>query len=334
MRLSGSRVFPVFLVAVLFGAALSFSVHAEKKILERIIARVNDEIITQSEFNNELLRLRNDLRRRYQGKELEEAFEKQKEHALENIIQNKLLVQKAKDMGFGGKIEIEVSSYIERFRKDNGIPDMKTLEQALARAGMSMSQWREQIKSSILQEALISTFVQAKVVTTDEEIQEYHQSHLEEFTRPAEVEIAEIVFYLEGNQDSEVKAKAEAAKERLANGEAFEELATKLSEGPTAQQGGNIGKFKIGTMAPEIEEAVFALDVGQVTDILKTKFGYQIIKLINRKEPEQIPLEEVKDRIQRKIYYEKYKPLLEKFLKGVREESYVEIYKKSLMETP
>ena len=302
----------------------------EKRVLERIVARVNDDIITLTEYNNELTRIRNDLNRVYKGEALEEAVEKQRDSALENIIQNKLLVQKAKDMGFGGKVDLEVSAYVERFRKENGIPDMRSLEQALAQAGMNMDIWREQIKNQILQEALIGTFVQSKVVTTDEEIQEYYKIHKSEFTKPAEVEIAEIVFYLEGNMESAVEAKAKAALERLQQGEVFEDLAKTLSEGPTGEDGGGIGTFKQETMAPEIEKAVFAVSPGEYTDIVKSKFGFQILKLISRKEAEFIPLEEVKPEIQRRMYYDKYKPLLENFLKEVRDESYVEVYKESL----
>lgn len=330
MKSTSSRGVAAFVCVLGLVSALFVTARAERKVIERIVARVNDDIVTLTEYNNELIRLRNDLSRVYQGEELERAYEKQRDSALENIIQNKLLVQKAKEMGFGSKIDLEVSSYIEGFRKQNGIPDMKSLEQALAQAGMSMAMWREEIKNSILQEALIGTFVQSKVVTTDEEIQKYYDAHKAEFTKPAEVEIAEIVFYLEGNKEADVQAKGEAALERLKKGEDFADLAKKLSEGPTAQQGGNIGAFKFGTMAQDIQRSVFALPVGQYTGMLKSKFGYQIIKVMSRKEAELIPVAEVKKNIQSKIYYDKYRPLLEKFLKEVRDESYVEIYKEGL----
>jgi hypothetical protein len=103
------------------------NLQAQRRVVEKIIARVNDDIITYSEYNNELNRMRVELSRVYQGEELEKEFAKQKENALENIIHNKLLVQKAKEMGFGGKIDLEVSSYVESFRKQNNIPDMRSL---------------------------------------------------------------------------------------------------------------------------------------------------------------------------------------------------------------
>ena len=320
---------PALVTCLIIGLAASGNAPnllAQRKVLEKIVARVNDDIITLSEYNNELNRMRAELSRAYQGEELEKEYAKQKENALENIIQNKLLVQKAKEMGFGGKIDLEVSSYIESFRKQNNIPDARSLEQALAQAGMTMSQWREEIKNSILQEALIGTFVQSKVVTTDEEIQKYYDGHKAEYSKPAEVEVAEIIFYLEGNRDADVQAKAEAALQRLKAGEDFAEVAKKSSEGPTAQQGGNIGTFKFGTMAADIQKAVFALSGGQYTGVLKTKFGYQILKVVSKKESELVPLADVKKNIQGRIYYEKYRPLLERFLKEVRDESYVEKY--------
>jgi peptidyl-prolyl cis-trans isomerase SurA len=318
------------LIAALVVTGIMPMVHAQRKVLEKIVARVNDDIITLTDYNNELARMRAELSRMYQGEELEKEYEKLKDNALENIIQNKLLVQKAKEMGFAGKIDLEVSSYVESFRKQNNIPDVKSLERALAQAGMSMSQWREEIKNSILQEALIGTFVQSKVVTTDEEIQKYYEGHKKEFAKPAEVEVSEIIFYLEGNKESDVQAKAEATVQRLKNGEDFAEVAKKVSEGPTAKQGGNIGGFKYGTMAPDIQKAVFSISAGQYTSALKTKFGFQILKVNSKKEAEFIPLDEVKKNIQSKIYYDKYRPLLERFLKEVRDESFVEIYKQDL----
>jgi len=318
------------LIAALAVIGISPVAHAQRKVVERIVARVNDDIITLTEYNRELMRIRADISRQYQGEELEREFEKAKAGALEYIIQNKLLVQKAKEMGFGGKIDLEVSSYIEGFRKENNIPDMRSLEQALTQAGITLSQWREQIKNEILTQALIGTFVQSKVMTTDVEILKYYNDHKKEFSKPAEVDVSEIIFYLEGNREADVQAKADAAIQRLKSGEDFAELAKKVSEGPTAKQGGGIGNFKYGTMAADLQKAVFSLSAGQYTGILKSKFGFQILKVNTKKEADFIALEEVKKTIQSRIYYDKYRPLLDRFLKEVRDESFVEIYAEEL----
>ncbi len=317
----------IWIGMLLAGGGVFFSdLTAQRKVIERIVARVNDDIITLSEYNYELERLRGELSRSVQGEELEKQFELQKPNVLESLIQSKLLVQKAKDLGFGNKIDQEVNSYIEGFRKQNGIPDMRSLEQALRQAGMSMARWRDDIKNSILQEALIGTFVQSKVVTTDEELQKYYNSHKEEFTKPGEVELAEIVFFLEGKKEEDVRTKANSALNALKGGEDFAAVAKKMSEGSTAQQGGGIGTFKLGTMSADVQNAVKNLTSGKFSEIIKSKFGYQILKVVNRKEQEMVPLAEVKKTIQAKVYYEKYRPMLDKYLKEVRDESFVEIY--------
>lgn len=307
--------------AVLFG---------QTKIIEAIIARVNDEIITLSDYNSEVNRLRLELSRSFQGEELEKEVTKAKPNILDSIIQSKLLVQKAKDLGFGTKIDQDVNSAIENIRKQNGIPDMRAFEKAVAQQGMTMTRFREEIKNSILQESLIGTFVQSKVVTTDEELKKYYDAHVSEYTKPAEVELAEIVVFLEGKKEADAKAKIDSAVAALKGGEDFSALAKKISEGSTAPQGGNIGTFKEGTMAADVQTMLNNTKVGQYTDVIKSKFGYQILKVMKRKDRELVPMEEVKLNIQKQVYFEKYRPLLDKYLKEVRDESFIEIYQDKL----
>lgn len=323
----------LFLSAIASGIAafLSFGpITAQPKIIECIIARVNDDIITLTEYNGELAKVKAELGRTYQGVEFEKQFEQAKPGVLDSLIQSKLLVQKAKDLGFGNKIDQDVSAAVENIRKQNGIPDMRAFEQALAQQGLNMGRFREEIKNSILQEALIGTFVQSKVVTTDEELKKFYDEHKDDYTKPAELELAEIVVFLEGKKEPEARSKIDSALDRLKKGEDFGALAKSMSEGSTAQQGGGIGTFKEGTMAADVQKVLSKLSVGQNSEIIKSKFGFQILKVVKRKERELVPLEEVKNNIQRQVYFAKYKPLLEKYLKEVREESFIEIYKEKM----
>ncbi|HON00257.1 MAG TPA: SurA N-terminal domain-containing protein, partial [Acidobacteriota bacterium] len=227
----------------------------EPIVLDEIVAKVNSEIITLTDLKRTLRQLRLELEEQASTpEELEKLFQERKRGVLRMVIQNKVLVQKAEELGVTSDIDTDVASYLEELRKETGIPSLDVLDQYLRQRGSSLTEYRQRVREQMIAQALLQQFVYSKITLLTPEVEAYYREHLQEFTEPAKVHLAEILFLKEGKNAAEQRAKAEQALQRLEQGEAFEDVAREMSEGPTASRGGDIGEFIRGSMNPELEK--------------------------------------------------------------------------------
>ncbi|MBI4481799.1 MAG: peptidylprolyl isomerase [Acidobacteria bacterium] len=295
------------------------------KIIEKVIARVNDEVITLTEIQREVENIRRELEAQYSGEALEREYSQRSKRALDNLIEEKLILQRAKELGLDANIDLQVSASIERVRKESGIADMETFERALQREGLTLDGYRDFLRRQIIKQNVVERFLYSRITILSEDVEKYYQEHLKEFTRPAELELSEIVLFTEGKDPDEVRRRAEEVQARAAAGEDFAQLARQVSEGPTAKDGGNIGTFKKGTMAPEVDAAAFLLKEGEVSSVIKTKFGFQIVRVSKKTDEQRIPLQEARPQIQNILYSQRVKPELDRMIKDLKENSFIRI---------
>ncbi len=293
-------------------------------LLDEIVAKVNNEIITLSDFNKELHSLRVQLSEEiHDPQALAQEMEKRKGPLLRNLIDSKMMIQKAEELGITANMDVEVAASLEEIRKENGIPNMEVFDQLLRQHGSSLEERRAQIKREMTVRTLVEQFVYSKLTLLTPEVEAYYKQNLQRFSEPAEVEMAEILFLTEGKDKAQVRRHAEEVLARLKAGAVFEEEAKKSSEGPTASRGGNIGAFKKGSMAPSLEAVVFQMKPGEISDVIETDYGFQIVKLISKKENQVKPLAEVRPIIQNELYQKKAAPELKEFLDDLRSQSYI-----------
>ncbi|MDA2939023.1 peptidylprolyl isomerase [Acidobacteria bacterium AH-259-A15] len=293
-------------------------------ILDEIVAKVNQEIITLSDIKKELLSLKSGLRREIQNPQaLEREFQERKRTLLRNMIQNKILLQRGEELGVSANIDVDVAATLEQMRKGSGIPNLEVLDQYLRQQGSSLEQYRRSLKEKMIVDSLVQQFVYSKITLLTPEIEAYYQANIDRFTEAAEVELKEILFLTEGKDKVQVRKKAEEVLGKLQSGASFEDLAKQYSEGPTASRAGDIGSFKKGSMAEPIEEAAFQLEEGQFSGIIETEYGLQIIKVMSKKAARQKPLEEIRPQIVRELYQKKAEPGLKEFFESLREQSYI-----------
>ncbi len=293
-------------------------------VLDEIVAKVNSEIITLSDFNKELRTLRGSLAEEFRDPQvLNQEVLKRRGPLLRNLIDSKMMVQKAEELGITANMDVEVAATLEEIRKENGIPNMDVFDQLLRQHGSSLEERRAQIKREMTVRTLVEQFVYSKLTLLTPEVEAYYKQNLQRFTEPAEVELAEILFLTEGKDKAQVRRHAEEVLARLKAGAVFEDEAKKSSEGPTASRGGNIGAFKKGSMAPTLEAVVFQMKPAEISDVIETDYGFQIVKLINKKENQVKPLAEVRPIIQNELYTRKAAPELKEFLDDLRSQSYI-----------
>jgi peptidyl-prolyl cis-trans isomerase SurA len=171
--------------------------------------------------------------------------------------------------------------------------------------------------------------VGSRIIISHEDVVKYYNEHKSEFVRPEMVVLREIFVSTDGKPAADIPAlrkKAEGYRDRvLKNGDDFGELAKRYSDSSTAQQSGDLGSFERSRLAPDIAAKVFTLNHGQMTDVIETKTGFEILQVAERYEAGEQPLEKVEPEISNRLYEVKMEPGLRTYLGTLREDSYIQI---------
>jgi peptidyl-prolyl cis-trans isomerase SurA len=269
--------------------------------------------------------IRRELATKFAGAQLEQEIKKAEKEVLDQLIQQKLLLQKANELGFGANVDLQVTATIERIRKENKIKDMQEFERALAAQGMTLPNFRERIKRQLITNGLISEFVGSRITLLTQEIEKYYREHSAEFASPEEVTLSEIIIPV-GSNFAEAEARASEIQKQLSQGEPFAKLASQYSQGPTAGKGGGIGSYLTAKLNPEIASAISKVKEGDVTTVLKGKDSFVIYRVDTRKAAVVRALEEVRDEIRNRLYEQKFTPEFDRFISQLKEDAYIQIF--------
>ncbi len=302
---------------------------AETIVFEEIICRVNNDIISKSEYEEavNLLKLRTQNRQKLSGEELAQAVREGEKDLLKNMIEERLLVQKAVELGMTA--DTDVIKYLDRVRKENNLPSIEALEQEMRGQGISPAEFRKRIKEQSLKEKVLGREVYYRIQVSTEEIKAFYEANREKFDRPEQVRLQEILIASNGKDPSEVerlRKRAEEVLEKARGGELFGDLVAQYSEGPAAKEwGGDLGFFRRGKLPKEVEDIVFSLRRGQITDIVEGQGGFRIFKVIEKNVAGIQPLDVVKDQIRNKLVEDKAVPALRKYMEKLRRQSYIRL---------
>ena len=334
----------LILIAFLF---LSICLYADN-IVDEIVARVNSSIITRTDLDRGKQQNEEDLKQRFPSDWQSKWAERQKD-LLRDLIDRQLLVEKGKDLGITG--ETETIKRLNELRQQFGLNSMEDLEKAAQQQGVSYEDFKEQIRTEIVTSKVISQEVGSHVAReiNNAEVQKFYDEHKKDLEVPEQVTLAEILVSTQPpkppvddkNKDSaqnanaqlpedptrvaEAQTKANELLDQLHKGAKFDELAKKSSDGTTAAQGGEIGEFKRGEMAKELEDKIFVLKAGETTDVIRTRQGFIIFKVIAHQQSGIPALKDVDNKIRDAIYVQKLEPAARAYLTKLREESYIDI---------
>jgi peptidyl-prolyl cis-trans isomerase SurA len=311
-------------------AALKAANPESGKTVEEIIARVNNEIITRSEYDKArqtaVEDAKSECENRCTPEQLQTDIEDRQKNTLRELVDQALLVQRAKDMGVS--VEPEVIKRLDAIRTQNKLASMEELETAVKSSGVNFEDFKNGIRNNLLTQRVISSEVGSHINVTDDEIAKYYEAHKAEFVRPEQVGLREIVVSTEGKKPEEIpdlKKKAELALKRVQDGEDFGEIAKRLSDGSTKSQGGFLGIYKRGELSKELEDRVFKMKRNELTEVMETKQGFLVLQVMEHYDEGQQSLAKVKNEINEKIYSERMEPAMREYLKTLREQSYVVI---------
>jgi len=280
---------------------------------DHIVAQVNEEQITVDEFNREVKELILEPGQEAKGRN----FADLKEAYLDQVIERKILVQEARRLGIKVSSE-ELNQAISEIKKD--YPG-EGFGEKLGLKGITLEEWKARLEEKLLAEKMIRHTLSYRGKIDEKEVLHYYESHPSKFQVSEKVRARQIV----------VASEEEAIQilNQLKKGENFEKLANKKSLGPEKVEGGDLGYFSRGERPAEFEQ-VFSLEVGEISGVIRSPYGYHIFKLEEKIAPRQIPFEEARAEIFEELRQKKGEEEYQRWLKGLKGKAKVKINKKWL----
>jgi peptidyl-prolyl cis-trans isomerase SurA len=329
------RLVPLLIVVLV--VVLAALVSVADTVIEEIVARINSDIITRSEVQRGRTQLQSEMRERH-GAEADKQIAEREKDILRDLIDQQLLIQTGKDLGITA--DTEVIKRLDDLRKQMKLESMEDLEKAAQEQGVSFEDFKQNLRNQIITQQVIGREVGSKLQISQKEAEQFYEEHKAELERPEQVRLSEILVSTtpkpaSGEQETpatpseediaKAREKAEGLLEAIRKSGVFEDVAKSFSDGPTAEQGGDLGYFKRGMLAKELEDKTFAMKAGDISDVIRTRQGFIILKVTERQEPGVPALKEVEGRVQEAIYLRKLQPALRAYLTKLREEAYIDV---------
>jgi peptidyl-prolyl cis-trans isomerase SurA len=293
--------------------------------VEEIIARVNNQIITKSDYERAQNELDQEMRQR--GSTMQEISDAHRD-LLRNLIDQQLWLAKGKELGITG--ETELVNRLNEIRKQYNLSTMEDLEKAAKDQGVSFEDFKANIRNQIVTQQVMREQVGRKIAPTPGELQRYFEAHKKDFAQPESVKLGEILVSTGSNPDdqqklAEAKAKADDIEAQLKAGGDFAQIAKSSSQGTTAASGGELGTYKRGQLGQPFEEKTFGLKPGEVTEPIRTKQGYIILKVLEHNQGGNPQFKDVENDVEQSYFEAKAGPAMREYLAQLRDEAAIYI---------
>ena len=327
MRLCSQRIIRLIMTAVAVCLLAGPTWSADKAASSnKEAASVNGKPIFKSQYDHELSVFQK--RAAQQGRPLSDAdLTTVKKQILENLIEAEMLYQQSQKEGV--KVEDQsINDQIEKIKKR--FPDEAAYKKALEGMEISEKEIRSQIQRGLAINQLLDTNVRQKITVTAEESNNFYKSNPNLFKQPEKVKASHILIKVapdaEESKKIQARKKIETIQKKVRQGEDFGSLAKANSEGPTAQRNGDLGYFSRGQMVKPFEDAAFALNIGEVSKIVETQFGYHLIKVTDKKPARTIPYKEVQPMLDQHIKNEKEKTEIQGYIENLKKSTTIKIF--------
>lgn len=320
MRIMG--MFILIVVGIL-STALPSNLRAE--ITNRVVATVNSDIITLYELNRSIEGMTglsvSTLRLQDEGR-----FYEVRRAVLNSLINQKITEQQVRELGI--KVtERDIDEAIERMKREHRITQEELLF-SLRSKSITLEDYRQQIKREMERARLVNYEVKSKIVITEEDLSDYYQDHIEQFSETHKVKLARILLKT-GNpankeEISKAKKRGEKIRRKLEEGSNFSDMARAYSQGPAGPEGGCLGWIPFDQLDPLLKKRIAKLSPGEYTKVHQCPSGVQIVQIIEDKGGIK-PFDEVRDAIYSTLYKAKVEEKFAEWLSNLREESFIRV---------
>lgn len=293
------------------------------EVVDKIVAIVNDEVITQSELEESMLSFVADYQFRYGPEEAQDRLSEAKSDALNRLVEEKLILQEAKRR----EIRVDEASVDERVQETKSkFASEEEFKQILSESGLTIEKLGNRYKEQLMMRTLINGIVYHNIQITPTQVSAYYHGLKNEFTQPARAKFRIIVLKFKPEKEKYVvSSQAAELLDRIRSGEDFGIIAQRYSEGPNAVDGGDMGFVSKGEMVKEIDEVVFSLKEGEVSEVIETSLGCNIIKVEKKLPESELSLAEATPMIRERLFGREAELLLREFIDNLKKEAYIDV---------
>ncbi len=326
------------ILLLLIGALALPAFSQQDTVVEEIVARINNSIVTRADLHRSRDQMIQELKQQ-DPSVTNVAIESREKNLLRDLIDQQLLIQKGQEIGITA--DAELVKKLDEVRKEVGANSMEDLEKVAEQQGISFEEFKQNMRNSIITQQVIGREVGSHIQVSKPELQAYYDAHKSEIAQPERVRLSEILISptpvkpagekaqpmpeATPEQIAAAEAKAQDALKQIKAGTEFEAAAKQFSNGNSAEQGGDLGYFQRGSLSKDLEEKTFAMKQGEVTDVIRTKQGFVILKVTEHPESGTPTLSKVEDQLQNAVYMTKLQPALRDFLTKLREQAYIDV---------
>ncbi len=319
------RQYVTIITLLLVSLILLPRVEAENtELKEEKAAIVNGTVITKSDLDQNV----NMILKQFPGKDGQienERLNRIRAKILDDLVNREVLFQESEK----ASVKIEPAIVDEQFAKiKKQHPDGQAFEKYISSLNLTKSDIKSQIEKGLAIKKFVDTTIVDKISVSEKELKDYYSKNKERFTRPETVRASHILIKVEKDaiafEREEAKKEIEKIRKRALTKEDFASLAKKFSQGPSAENGGNLGSFQRGQMVKPFEEVAFALKPGEISDVVKTEFGFHIIKVLDKKPAETTSLKEVRVRLEEFLNQGKVRKEIMAYVEKLRKKAKIE----------
>ena len=291
--------------------------------VDKIVAVVNDEIITQSELEESTLSFIADYQLRYGPEEAESKLDDARSDALNRLIEEKLILQEAKRRNVQVN-DAEIDGRLQQVKSK--FASEEEFEKAISGSGLTIGKLKDKYRDQLMMAALVNGIIYHNIQISPTQTAAYYYGHKSEFIQPGKAKFRILLLKFKPEQEkTAIKSHAEELLQRIRSGEDFSILAKQYSEGPNAADGGDMGFVTSGETIGQIDEAIFSLEGGQVSEVIETQAGCNIVKVEEKMPEYEFSLEEAKPMIEKRLYEREAELTVREFIDNLKEEAYVDV---------
>jgi parvulin-like peptidyl-prolyl isomerase len=324
----------VRLAATLTIALAVFGSGARAEIIEQILVRVNGELFTKTDLETRQIAALRDMGQRLDpanadlnDAELRKMLDEVTPELMVSVIDEMLLVQRGRELGYR-LADDQFSGILDNLKKENKIENDEQFAAALKQEGLTLADLRRNIERRMLVSRVEQNEILGRIAVPEVEAREYYDAHLDEFTTPPSVTLREIFVNLPDSptaaQDAAAREKAAQIRQQAAGGESFEKLATEVSDAPSKANAGLIGPLNLAEISPELRKMIEGMKPGQISDVLRSSRGYQLLKLESSTPPQTMAFDQAKEQISERVFTDKRREEYDKFLERLRTQAIIE----------
>jgi peptidyl-prolyl cis-trans isomerase SurA len=310
---------------------------ARAEIFEQILVKVNGEIFTKTDLEQRqvaILRQRGqqiDLKTDAGNAQLKKLLDEITPQIMVDAVNEMVLVQRGKELGYRLSDE-QFKSVVDNIKKENKIETEEQFQAALKTENMTLTDLRRNLERQMIRQRVEQNEVMSKIGISEDEARQYYESHLAEFTTPQSVTLREILVSVptdgktfDANLAEAAQARAEELRKRVTTGkESFEKLAAEVSESPSKANAGLIGPISVDDISPELRRIIQSMKPGDVSEVIRTARGFQVLKLESSTTRQTLPFEQAREKIGDAVFTDKRKTEYLKYLEKLRSQAIID----------